>query len=550
MELALNTVITNASMNASRMPLVSPHLENTSSIFKSASASICPQRSRKRRRQPEPKPVPDQVPSPPRSYPTPDRPTKRAKSKQEAEVERGGGRTPRFWDNLSHIPLVKAALEELERRNGLAVSDRGDHGTISETARDQKRNCGLLRFARHGGPDLTYLRGIHAWEMPRDTAQRSRRSSGGIRKTRGQGGRRGSGSRSGRSGSNKTAQSPRTTAETKSQSPYDAAFRQHLADWNIFPISYYLETGKPPPPPDNLQEIAAVLCGTNRSSLEPEAIVLEKFLEFQKAYDLASSEEPVSRTLDTIEGVTLALSSAHVKQGPVMLTNLHPLLPENLVPGNPDRIYGARPEKLDQSVRCELEHLLLPTRARDLLCPNFVVHVKGPAGDPKTAKLQAVYDGALAARGVEALWAFDGEGAGDDHQAGTSNARTITCTLTDGVLRMYAVHICSRAGSPTLSQLRQMHQQSPSSLKGIEYVTSLISSWLVRDRPDEFVRGATAFRNGLEWARQQRDEAIVRANRRAEAIREAGAPVLSPCTEDAGTRSFTSQSSADPISAA
>lgn len=532
----------------SRMPH-SAHSEIALSISQPNSALACTQRPQKRRRQPETEPTPDQIPSPPRSTPTPDRPRKRAKtgqSGQDLQVRLDGtGRTPQFWDNLSQIPLVKAALEELERRNELAASARHNPNSL-DSIRDQDLGCDLLHFARHGGPDLTGLRGISAREMTRPTGQPSRRSSGGIRKTKGQGKKRASGRGPGLSSSNKTGQSSRTTTDAKSQGPYDAAFRQYLADWNIFPLNYYLETGEHPAPPDNLPEITKVICHTSRSSLEPEAIVMQKFLEFQKAYDIATAEEPVSRTLDTIEGVTLALSSAHIKQGPVMLTNLHPLLPENLVPGYPDRTYGARPEKLDQSVRRELEHLILPTKPRDLVCPNFIVHVKGPSGDPKVAKVQAVYDGALAARGIEALWAYGSDD--QDDQDGTPSARTITCTLTDGVLRMYAVHIRSHSGSPTLSQLQEMHRQSPSSPKQLEFVTSLIGSWLVCDRVDEFLRGATAFRNGLEWARQQRNEAIARANRRVEAGRQFGAHADSTDIQGAETCGSASQSSADPIS--
>lgn len=512
----------------------------------------------KRRRQPPP---PDQVPSPPLSRSTPARSAKRRKtgdkgqySEEEQHVGERLCRTSRFWDDLSHVPLVKAALRELDRRNKAALAACAyRHGE-----REAGINCGdtggLQRFARQGGPDLTDLRGIRAGDMPPrdDDDQRSRNSRGGIRKSKGRArarGRREITSQSGRSESINATQTLRSSHKSKTSSPYDTAFKQQLLDWKVYPDDYYHETGEPPPSPANLGEITTTLCNTSRSSLEPEASIYEKFLEFRKAYDLATSEEAASRTLDTIEGVTLALSSSHIKRGPVKLTNLLPLLPENFTPGNPDRTYGARPEKLDQSLRSrgEFQQLILPTAAQDVLCPNFVVHVKGPAGNPSTAKTQAVYDGALAARGMEALWAF-----GHEHDY-VPNARTITCTFADGVLRMYTIHIRSRSQTSTqlLQRLQQMHQQAPSAPKDIEYITSLIGSWLVRDRPDEFLRGATAFRNGLEWARQQRDEAIARANSRVDAMSQANAPFPSLSVEDAGTaaRSFTSHSSDDPISA-
>ncbi|POS68862.1 hypothetical protein DHEL01_v212744 [Diaporthe helianthi] len=542
------------------MHSTSSHVRNTlaTSILASASNSPRPLRKRRRQDEPEPKPTTDQVPSPPKSSATPDRPVKRAKTRGKPRLcSERIGRTPKFWDTLHPIPLVEAALEELDRRNKLE-EDQGaeydstehssiedddltvqyttgdDQNTIFNPTRDREVDRRLLHFSRHGGPDLTDLRGISVWEMPRRKDQPTRSSSSGIHKTRA---KRGSQSQSG----------ARTSAETKSCSPYDAAFRQNLANWNIYPIDHFLDTGEEPPPPENMDVIITAICNTGRSSLEPEAIVQEKFLEFRKAYKLARSEESVSRTLELIEGMSLALSSAHVKRGPIILNNLFPLLPENLVPGNPDRLYGARPEKLDLSVRDELEHLLLPTKSLDILCPNVVVHIKGPSGNPETAGIQAVYDGALAARGMEALWAYGS--SGQDAQAGQLNARTITCTLTHGVLSIYAVYARSGTGNPTLSQLQQMPQQQRWSASNVEYTTSLISAWLVRDRPDDFLKGVTAFRNALEWARQQRDEAITRANRQAEATRQATACTSPSVVEDMVTCGSLSQSSADPITA-
>ncbi|KAJ4385243.1 hypothetical protein N0V93_010304 [Gnomoniopsis smithogilvyi] len=103
-------------------------------------------------------------------------------------------------------------------------------------------------------------------------------------------------------------------------------------------------------------------------------------------------------------------------QRPVKLGELAPLTDDVLDAGNPDRVCGARPEKLDQAVRRDLQHLILPPPGQDLLCPNFVVHVKGPAGKMEVADLQAVYDGALAARGMKALWAFGSEASAEEER--------------------------------------------------------------------------------------------------------------------------------------
>lgn len=73
---------------------------------------------------------------------------------------RRGIRSPGFWDTLSKIRLSVGALRQFDRRVAqpkpllpLAATDLLDFPTrrASET---------LKRFSRHGGPDLTHVRGV------------------------------------------------------------------------------------------------------------------------------------------------------------------------------------------------------------------------------------------------------------------------------------------------------------------------------------------------------------------------------------------------------
>lgn len=412
--------------------------------------------------------------------------------------------------------MVRAALKELDRRN--------QHTVAAARASTPRFDRDLQRYARQGGPDLSDIRGVG--DMPRGTSRgRGRGARAKVHKPQGKrraASQAGSGSGSRRASSN----------QTKTSSPYDAAFKQHLINHKVWPIGHYLETGSPPPPPDNLSDIIAHVNG-GRSSLEPDVFDESHFATFQKSYQLAASEEPRSRTVESIEGLELSLSSTHVKRGPVKFSNLRPLLPENLVPGNPDRVYGSRPEKLDGAIRDDpdLETLVLPTAARDMICPNMIVHIKGPAGSQETAHVQAVYDGALAARGMEALWISGREGGGTDGESTPDRlalahvARTLTCTFAAGVLRMYAVHL--RPGRGTLDPLQD-----------VEYVTSPVGAWVMDYNLEDFRKGATAYRNAIEWARAQRDEVIDRANRRA----EVSCPAPSGTTNRPG-----SSSSLDPL---
>lgn len=72
---------------------------------------------------------------------------------------------PRFWDNLFHIPLVKRALRELDRRNSTCQRRGQSSDSPSRSPRDlHQLETGikyqdLKCFSRTGGPDLSDLRG-------------------------------------------------------------------------------------------------------------------------------------------------------------------------------------------------------------------------------------------------------------------------------------------------------------------------------------------------------------------------------------------------------
>ena len=90
---------------------------------------------------------------------------------------------PEFWDSLSKIWLTPRALREVDRRNHInhgtfarspaqylgefdrrnwfQRSTRGaDSTTVQALANQFKSRNDLQRFARHGGPELSNLRGV------------------------------------------------------------------------------------------------------------------------------------------------------------------------------------------------------------------------------------------------------------------------------------------------------------------------------------------------------------------------------------------------------
>ncbi|KAG6363818.1 hypothetical protein INS49_008921 [Diaporthe citri] len=325
-----------------------------------------------------------------------------------------------------------------------------------------------------------------------------------------------------------------TTTSTRS-GPYHRGFSQHLLDHNIFPVEYESLDGKEPEPPDNMGEIEFEL-GTIRA-LEPA----DDFRRLRTRYRQVSNEDDALKLLDFLQGDNVALLRSHVIRQKQKMSNLAPLTDGNIVPGNPDRAYGAPATELDKSIRLELDDLVVPTCDKDFICPNFVVHVKSDRGDETIARTQAAYDGALAARGMQALWDFSdrpgiasgiqtsGGDTGGSTRGGRSDsltdsdpshqgsarvarvARTITCTWTNGVLRMYATYCEVYPDSREEATSGNLEAELP------KYVPSHIGSWIMTAKENQFREGLAAYRNGLDWAKRQRDIVISRANSRVRA---------------------------------
>lgn len=110
------------------------------------------------------------------------------------------------------------------------------------------------------------------------------------------------------------------------------------------------------------------------------------------------------------------------------------------------------------------------------------------------AERQACYDGALGARGMQSLQVY-----AQDEPTYNNNASTITSIYHHGQLQMYTSHVAqpkNPGGRP-------------------EYHMTQINTWGMTGNADTFRQGARAYRNARDWAKQQRDEVIERANERA-----------------------------------
>lgn len=310
-----------------------------------------------------------------------------------------------------------------------------------------------------------------------------------------------SSSRSSRSRSRKrgsatpsSARPSTNTNTTRSSGPYDRNFQQNLIDSGVYPYAYEYPDGRVPGKPDNWEEINERLAQPRRS-LSPLAFTEEAHEKFIRADAHAFKEKQISESvIPIIEG---KIEDSRCTSRGIPFTNLDHLTDGTLVPGNPDRYYGARPEQLNRQVRNKLSGHIIPSTQHDLpIAPNFFLAVKGPDGSAAVAARQACYDGALGARGMHSLQSY-----GQEKPVYDNKAYTITSIYHNGQLKMYTVHPAQPNG--------------PGSRP--EYYMTQLKGWSMTSDPETFRKGATAFRNARDWAREQRDQAIEKANQRVDA---------------------------------
>jgi hypothetical protein len=460
-----------------------------------------------------------------------------------------------FWDNLSKIWLTERALRELNQRNSQPASsiprsqyrrarrpitrkflaELKRNRRVTQSASDFLRYCepGALKdiklFARYGGPDLSDLKGVSitryssvgnkaddALKFPEPIDPLNITMSSSQSSSRGR--KRGSVSTLDTRPTTNTT----NTKTTESSGPYSRNFQQKLIDGGIYPDEYEYPDSRVPLEPDNLEEINQRLAQP-RPSLSPSQFSNKKFKEFKRADAHVSKENKTTkRVIPIIEG---KITDNKCVKGEVLFTNLKPLTNDMLTAAKPDLYYGARPEQLDRRVRDELSGHIIPSTQDDLpIAPNFFLAAKGPDGTAAVARRQACYDGALGARGIHSLQSY-----GEDEPVHDNNAYAITSIYSDGQLKMYTSH-------PT----------QPTSPKGRpEYCMTQLNTWGMTGNLDTFRQGATAYRNARNWTKEQRDEAIRRANERAN---DSQVETLAIDASFSGVSSFTTEASLDEAS--
>ncbi|KAL9630646.1 MAG: hypothetical protein Q9164_006316, partial [Protoblastenia rupestris] len=378
-------------------------------------------------------------------------------------------RTPSsFWDNLSRQWLTRRTLREFDRRTIWLAGPVPPHRTGKESIDFAK----LKRFARHGGPSLGDIRGYPDPETSVPSNPTMDSSQSGSRKRA------------------KTRRESGTSSSTRKTSAYDPAFEQHLIDHGVYPEGY--GDNEDFEEPANIEDIIRRLAQP-RSSLSPSHFTREQFLDFRKKNREASTENKVmSKVFPIIAGTTDIPSQENLR-----FTNLQDLTDGSITKAQPDLYDGARPEDLNKNIRDELGLYIIPSTNTAAPClPNFFIEGKSPRGPADVNKLQAMYNGALGARGIHELRSYV-----DPETAYDNNAYTITSTYHGGTgaLKLYTTH-------PTPSTLP--HQVS-------EFRMTQLRGWDMTDNLDTFRQGATALRNARDLAKKQRKELIAAANSNA-----------------------------------
>jgi len=292
-----------------------------------------------------------------------------------------------------------------------------------------------------------------------------------------------------------STRSTTNTTRTKSTGVYDRDFQQHLVDNGIYPQVYRHEDGSVPAKPENWKDIHQILA-LPRPSLSPSRFPDEDYEQFVHTDADASKEKQVSESvIPIIEG---KIRDTKCRSGGIPFTNLDPLTDGTLKAGNPDIYYGARPKQLSRKVRDELSGQIIPSTQDDLpILPNFSLQVKGPDGSLAVAGRQACYDGALGAKGMHSLRSYRRQEPHFDN-----NADTITSIYHGGTLKMYTTHVAP----------------PPSSGGRPEYHMTQLNTWGLTGNPAACRDGLRAYRNGRDWCKEQRDEAIMQANERANSV--------------------------------
>ena len=256
--------------------------------------------------------------------------------------------------------------------------------------------------------------------------------------------------------------------------------------------------------PSNESEIVRRL-KQPRSSLSPSKFNDHDFQQYDGQLSRALNEQEV--LTDVVVPYIQGRGQQHIYSGKdVKFTNLTPITSYDFSDAKPDLYDGAHPVEIDHTIREGMGRYIVPTKNSGPVLGNFMAEAKGPGGTTGVVANQANYDGAIGARGMDSMWSY-----GTKTPPEASKAYALTCTFLDGSLQMYTTHSTRTPGDQNHSS-RDYHQ-------------TRVGAWQLNDSADSFRSGAAAYRNGRDWAKEQRDLAIAYANKQVSSGQKVSASV-------------------------
>ena len=209
---------------------------------------------------------------------------------------------------------------------------------------------------------------------------------------------------SSQSGSRKRVKTGRESdiSKTRKSTAYDPDFEQHLIDHGVYPEGYggvrNLQESH------NWEEINARLA-LPRASLSPSRFTREAYLDFKEKNQDALTGGTVMSTAFPIIAGSARIPIPHSEN--LYFVNLKDLTDGSISKAKPDFYDGSRPIDLHKDIREELGPYIVPSTNTAAPClPNFFTEGKGPNGNAAICKRQALYDGAMGARGIHEIRSY------------------------------------------------------------------------------------------------------------------------------------------------
>ena len=443
------------------------------------------------------------------------------------EDNRTGHWPPGFYDRLSKVHLTRGALREFERRTAQSKLLSPPIPNSCTITSSEPTNQQLKRFSRHGGPDLTHIRGVSTqifmnlvslYLVPLTALQFA------VSHDR-QGSMSQSNSSRKRSSATGLSGSGRSDSARKSKGSYDPNFAQNMIDRGIYPKGYVPYDRHSAAEPNNLDAITRALL-VPRASLSPSRFPETAFREFERANDRAMNEARVmAEVFSIIEGKG---RHKYYSDGPNHPFKHLDSLGEDLPTPTPDSYDGVVPTQIHRQVRKDLGKHIVPCNDTSRpAAPNFYVEGKSAEANPSKAKLQACHDGAVGARAMHSLQNY---GVVEPKYDGNAYSQSASFHGGTGTLKLYTHHMTppeAPGGRP-------------------EYHMTQLRSFSMTDNAERFREGATGYRNARDLAELQRNSFVEGANRVARHAPNLSTPPTATRSQESRSPTYREQADTSP----